>query len=170
MDRRSRRDLRTSARTSTVAVPLDDAWSVVAAGDAPSPWYVDAAPLVFRGAVDRLLGGAGRRWPLPGTPSLTRGDRAGFWEVEDVVGSGPRRRLLLVAAVRAPGRVTCDVTAEGVDGGTRLTTEVRLEPAGVAGWAYLAVDLPAREAVVEAVHRRIVGDVTTAGARPPSGG
>jgi hypothetical protein len=156
-----RRDLRTSARTSTVAVPLDVAWSVVASGAGPSPWYVAAAPFVFRGAVDRLVGGGGRRWPAPGTASLAGGDRAGFWQVEDVVDAGPRRRLLLAAAVRAPGRVTCDVTAEAVAGGTRLTTEVRLEPDGVAGWAYLAVDLPAREAVVEAVHRRIVADVTT---------
>lgn len=160
--------MRTSARTSTVEVTLDDAWSVVVAGDAPSPWYTDAAPFVFRGAVDRLVGGGGRRWPAPGTARLARGDRAGFWEVEDVVDLGRRRRLLLAATVRAPGRVTCDVTVEAAPGGSRLTTEVRLDPRGVLGWAYLAVDLPAREAVVEAVHRRIVADVTTDRLPPPS--
>jgi hypothetical protein len=153
-----------------VPVLLDDAWSVVAAADVATPWYVDAAPFVFRGAFDRLLGGAGRRWPVPGRPLLARGDRTGFWEVEEVVGAGPRRRLLLAAVVRAPGRVTCDVTVATASGGTRITTEVRLEPDGVVGWAYLAVDLPAREAVVEVVHRRIVGDVTTDASRPPSGG
>ncbi len=133
-------------------------WRVVANGRDRPQWYVDAAPLVFRGALDVALGGDGRRWPAPGAPVLSTGDRAGFWEVEEA--DHDARRLVLRAVVRAPGevRLTTAVAPLG-DGSCRLTQRITFTPSGLLGRAYLLADLPAREAVAELVHRRLLADV-----------
>lgn len=148
-----------STRTSVVAHPAEAVWQVVASGEAREQWYVDAAPFVFRGAVDRLLGGAGRRWPPPGRTLLSVGDTAGFWRVVEAGGSD-EWRLVLEAAVRAPGRVRLTSTVTPLDSGRcRLGQTVHFSPSGVLGLAYLVTDVPAREAVVELTHRRLLGDV-----------
>ena len=141
------RTWRTTDRAATVAASADDVWDAVASAETGEHWYVDAFPFKFRGGLDRLSGGEGRRWPVPGKPLLEVGDHAGFWEVTEVDES--RRRLVLEAKVRAPGtvRITTDVVP-GTDG-TRVVQTTRLDPAGVLGWAYLLTDLPAREVVSE---------------------
>lgn len=159
-----RTSLRTTRRASTLPLPADHAWAVVACGLEGSRWYVDAGPLVVRGLIDRLVGGGGRRWSVPDRPLLVRGDTVGFWRVWEVTDGpgepGGTRRLVLVADVRSPGRVTLTttITPDGASG-CRLEQEVRLDPDGLVGAAYLLADLPAREAVAELVHRRVVGDV-----------
>ena len=131
---------------------------MVACGRPGPRWYADAAPFVVRGALDRLLGGAGRRWPAPDRALLTAGDSVGFWRVvraDDGV-------LDLEAVVRAPGRVTAD------DGGHRRTGprpgSSRASPRTTRrlGVAYLVADLPAREAVIALAHRRLLRDLRTA--------
>ncbi len=130
-----------------MALPPETAWGVVASGEDASQWYVDAAPYAFRGALDRLVGGDGRRWQPPGRPFLAEGDRAGFWRVHEV--SHERRRLVLDAAVRAPGRVLVTTEVAPVDGGARVTQTTSFTPSGLLGHAYLLADLPARGAVAE---------------------
>ena len=154
--------LRTTSRSSELPTAARDAWRVVASGSTGEQWYVDAAPLVFRGGVDRLLGGEGRRWPPPGTPILTTGDTAGFWRVTE---SDPgQRRLVLEADVRAPGRVdlTTTVTPAG-RGRCQVSQTISFEPSGWLGSAYLIADLPAREVVAELVHRRLLADLSQDG-------
>ncbi|MFC6287340.1 DUF2867 domain-containing protein [Nocardioides sp. GCM10027113] len=172
----TRPDLRESHRTSVLDRSLDEVWDVVASGWAGRQWYVDALPFVFRGAVDRVVGGPGRRWQPPGTPLLRHGDLAGFWRVTRAEHDGPRRLLLLEAQVRAPGTVRLLTTAQAVEeavdgavenaagppeahGRTRLVQTVELEPHGLLGTAYLLADIPAREAVVELTHRRLLADL-----------
>ena len=151
--------LRTSRRTSDLALPADRAWAVVASGRRAPQWYVDAAPFLFRGAVDRLLGGRGRAWAPPGTPLLATGDTAGFWRVREA-GRAGRLRLVLEAAVRAPGRVLLCSEVEALTGsGSRLHQAASFEPDGLLGHAYLLADLPAREAVLELTHRRLLSDL-----------
>ncbi len=141
--------LTTSSRGAVVAMPADEAWDVVASGAEGPQWYVDAAPFVFRGALDRLVGGAGRRHRPPGRPRLAAGDRAGFWRV--VEADHRARRLLLEAEVRAPGKVTLEATvAPGEQEGTAaISFVITLAPSGVLGAAYLLADLPARGVVAE---------------------
>lgn len=154
MERRTR--LRSSTRTSLVDLPADRVRAVVADGRSGPRWYLDALPFVVRGGLDRALGGEGRRWPPPGRDLLEAGDRAGFWHV---VRSTPRE-LLLRAEVRAPGVVELrtEMTAHAV-GATVLAQTVSLEPTGLSGQLYLLADLPAREAVIELAHRRLLGDL-----------
>lgn len=138
-------------------------WRVVAGAGPGRHWYADAGPFVFRGLVDRALLGAGRRWPVPDRALLRAGDRAGFWKV---VEAGPvsssdadGRRLVLDAAVRAPGLVTFRSHVVPEAEGTRLTQTVTFTPHGLLGHAYLLADLPAREALMELVHRRVLADL-----------
>jgi hypothetical protein len=133
-------------------------WRVVANGRDRPQWYVDAAPLVVRGAIDTALGGDGRRWRPPGTPVLSTGDRAGFWEVEEA--DHDARRLVLRAVVRAPGAVVLTTTVTALDDiGCRLSQRISFAPSGLLGHAYLVADLPAREAVAELVHRRLLAEI-----------
>ncbi|MGA8258003.1 MAG: DUF2867 domain-containing protein [Nocardioides sp.] len=125
----------------------DDAWSVVASGESRSQWYVDAAPFRFRRGLDQLIGGPGRRDAPPGTPRLATGHRVGFWHV--VEADHQRRRLVLDAAVRAPGRVRLVVRVASNDEGSQVSSEISFMPRGLAGAAYLLADLPARALVSE---------------------
>lgn len=152
--------LRTSRRTSDLSLPAERAWAVVASGRRGPQWYVDAAPFVLRGALDRLVGGHGRAWEPPGTPLLAPGDTAGFWRVLEAEHDGDRHRLLLEAAVRAPGRVLLRTEVDARDASrSRLRQEVGFEPDGLLGHAYLLADLPARAAVLELAHRRLLADL-----------
>jgi hypothetical protein len=150
--------LRSSSRNTVVDHGPDQVWAVVACGRPGPRWYADAAPFVIRGALDRLLGGAGRRWPAPDRALLTRGDTVGFWRVVRASGGV----LDLEAVVRAPGRVTLrtEVTPDGT--GARVTQAVTFHPHGALGAAYLLADLPARETVIALTHRRLLRDLRTA--------
>ena len=158
MDRRTTLD--TSERASVVPVAAEAAWLVVASGRGGPQWYVDAAPLVFRGAVDRLVGGSGSRRGTPGTALLGPGDPAGFWRVAEAGPAGPGWRLTLEAEVRAPGQVVLSttVTPDG-PGRCELHQAITFVPSGLLGRAYRTADLPAREAVLELVHRRLLADL-----------
>ena len=157
-------DRRTSWHTSTRATHLpasaDEVWAAVTAAGGRGRWYTDAAPFVVRGAIDRLLGGGGRRWPVPRAERLAAGDRAGFWDVAEI--DDPSRELRLVAAVRAPGVVTVTSTVAPALQGSTLTQTVAFVPSGLLGAAYLVVDLPARELVVELAHRTTLDEVSRA--------
>lgn len=155
---RRRTSLHTSERGSDLALPAQHAWRIVASGHDRSQWYVDSAPFVVRGAADRLVGGEGRRWRPPGTPVLSAGDTAGFWRVAEA--DHDARRLVLEADIRAPGAVVLrtEVKALG-DGRCRLVQSVAFSPTGMLGAAYLLADLPAREIVIELVHRRLCADL-----------
>lgn len=147
MDRH--RTLTTSRRSAVVTAPPAEVWDVVASGASGPQWYVDAAPFIVRGALDRLLGGAGRRHRPPGRLRLAGDDRVGFWRV--VAADHRAHRLLLEAEVRAPGRVTLEVTIAPGDSldTAEVTLTITLEPRGLLGRAYLVADLPARGAVAE---------------------
>ncbi|MBD8868236.1 DUF2867 domain-containing protein [Nocardioides donggukensis] len=150
--------LTTSTRSTAVPMPPESAYAVVASGRPGPQWYADAAPLVLRGALDRVLGGPGRRWPAPDRPLLSRGDRVGFWRVV-AAGDGV---LDLEAEVRAPGsvRLRTEVLPDGP--GSRVDQRVSFAPDGLLGAAYLLADLPARETLIALVHRRLLRDLTAA--------
>lgn len=157
------RSLHSSGRGSTSPRSADEAWAVLAGAGPGRHWYADAAPFVVRGALDRLALGGGRRWPVPDGPLLRAGDRAGFWRV---LAAGPTttgHRLVLEAAVRAPGRVRLELRVDGRPDGCAVDLQITFEPEGLLGTAYLLADLGAREAVVELTHRRLVGDLRAAG-------
>ena len=152
------RTLHRSTRTSRLDREAGAVWSVVAGAGGSPRWYVDAPPFVVRGLLDRAMGGAGRRWPVPAHELLRAGDTAGFWRV---LRAGPHA-LELEADVRAPGRVTLQTSVAAVGpGACTLHQSVTFEPAGLLGRLYLLADLPARELVIELTHRRLLADLAT---------
>ena len=153
------RSLRTSGRRSTSVRSADEAWAVLAGAGHGRHWYVDAAPFVVRGALDRLALGGGRRWPVPDGPLLRAGDRAGFWRVLAAGTTATGHRLVLEAAVRAPGRVVLELRVDRHPAGCTVDLAITFEPDGLLGAAYLLTDVPAREAVVELTHRRLLADL-----------
>jgi hypothetical protein len=157
---RRRTQLHRSSRTSTVELDPDSAWRVVAGAGPGEHWYVDALPWIFRGGIDRLIGGDGRRYPVPDHPHLEAGDRAGFWRVHRL--SDPRRTVRFEAEVVAPGRVLMDAEVRPAGDGTAVTTAITFEPDGLLGQLYMYVDLAARETVTELAHRRLLEELGAA--------
>ncbi|GEM_PF-1219038 len=154
------RSLRTSGRRSTSARSADEAWAVLAGAGPGRHWYVDAAPFVVRGVLDRLALGGGRRWPVPDGPLLRAGDRAGFWRVLAAGTTATGHRLVLEAAVRAPGRVLLELRVDRLPAGCAVDLAITFEPDGLLGAAYLLTDVPAREAVTALVDARIRQDLS----------
>jgi len=149
--------LHTSTRSSELPVTPAAAWAVLACGRPGRRWYVDAAPLVFRGLLDRLVGGHTPAAP-PGRDLLRAGDRAGFWRVTRAAAL----LLELEAQVRSPGTITLRSTVSETTGGCLLVQSVTFRPHGILGSAYLLADLPAREALISLVHRRVCAEVGSA--------
>jgi hypothetical protein len=157
---RRRSSLLTSARSTRLDVPPDDAWAALVSTAGGRHWYADAPPLVFRKSLDRLVGGSPAA-PLPDHPRLATGDRAGLWWVAEA--DPDARRLVLEADVRAPGLVVMTTVVLSTPGsGCEVRQAVSFAPAGVVGVAYLLPDLPVRELVAEWVHREALGDVRAA--------
>ena len=156
--------LNRSSRSSTLELAAPRLWATAASarGDADGEtWYADAAPFKVRGGIDRLAGGAGRRWALPDHDLLEVGDHAGFWEVVEV--DHAAHRLAMVAAVRAPGTVRMELSVAGSGASSCvLTLAISFEPRGLLGRAYVVTDLPARELVMELTHRRLLASLADA--------
>jgi hypothetical protein len=146
-------DLTTSTRSSDLTVPPDVAWSVLTSGGSGPHWYA-GGPFTVRAVIDGAVGG--ERPVAPPDRALRTGDRAYFWEVtraEPYV-------LDLVARVRAPGQVSFRSRLVASGSGTRLTQSVRFRPDGVLGATYLLADLPAREVLLRAAHRRACAELS----------
>jgi hypothetical protein len=155
---RRRTSLHSSARRADLDLRAPDTWRVVASGHDHPQWYVDSGPFVVRGALDRAVGGDGRRWRPPGTPVLSSGDTVGFWRVLEA--DHDAHRLVLEAAVRAPGRVVLTTSVEPLgETRCRLTQTTEFTPSGWLGRGYLLADLPAREVVAELTYRRLLADL-----------
>ena len=96
-----------SSSRSTLVDPGPDRSGRWSRAVVPAPgWYVDSAPFVVRGALDRLVGGAGRRWPGPDRDLLRAGDEVGFWRVTSPTRDGwsSRPRSGRPAGSRSPPR------------------------------------------------------------------
>ena len=154
------RSLHSSGRGSTSPRSADEAWAVLAGAGPGRHWYADAAPFVVRGVLDRLALGGGRRWPVPDGPLLRAGDRAGFWRVLAAGTTATGHRLVLEAAVRAPGRVLLELRVDRLPAGCAVDLAITFEPDGLLGAAYLLTDVPAREAVTALVDARIRQDLS----------
>ncbi|MXG89749.1 DUF2867 domain-containing protein [Nocardioides flavescens] len=153
MHRRLR--LHRSTRASTLLREPDDVWVRLTAAGLGPHWYVDAAPLVVRGLIDRAVGGEGRRWPVPEREQLETGDQVGFWRVTQA----EKHTLELVADVRSPGRVVLTTAVTPTDDGCRVTQDVAFEPDGLVGQLYMLTDIAARETVIELIHRRLLAEL-----------
>jgi uncharacterized protein YbjT (DUF2867 family) len=88
---------------------------------------------VFRGVLDRLVGGPGLRRGRRHSTELEPGDALDFWRVEEV---DEPRLLRLRAEMKVPGRAWLQFEAIPENGGTRLIQTALFEPIGLAGQLY----------------------------------
>jgi uncharacterized protein YbjT (DUF2867 family) len=87
-----------------------------------------------RGAIDRLLGGAGSTRGRRDPSVLRTGDALEFWRVLSIE---EPRRILLLAEMKAPGEALLEFTLSPLDNSsTRLELKARFLPTGIAGMLY----------------------------------
>lgn len=96
----------------------------------------------LRGAVDRLLGGPGRRFTRTRPGPLQVGERFDCWEV---LASVPGERLTLRSLLRSPGAGIMEFTVADRGGHRELELALYFHPAGCWGLLYwYALSLPHR--------------------------
>ena len=124
------------AHSGTADVPVDRLWRIVASVGGDTGWFTPEPVWAARCGVDRLLGGPGRRRTRPERPPHP-GDLLDFWQVEDVVATGPRRRLVLSPLTKLPGTMQLDLEVDReAPRRSRLTVRHVFTPSGPAGLAY----------------------------------
>ena len=97
-------------------------------------WYFANWLWRLRGALDRLLGGAGLRRGRRHPDDLRVGDALDFWRVDALE---PDRLLRLRAEMKLPGRAWLQYEVwEAPDGSTQLEQTAAFIPRGLVGLAY----------------------------------
>ena len=138
-------------RETHVAAPPSVVWGYVADLGGPHGWYAANTLWRLRFALDRAIGGPGRR-PRPQRP-LRLGDPVDGWVVS---GLEPGRRLTLTSWQRLPGTavLTYEVLPDPDGGpGCRLVQHLLWRPHGLRGRLLWAAELPAHVLVMRAMLR-----------------
>ena len=109
----SRHGMIVERRRRAVAAPPRDVYRVFTGIGADRGWYFASWAWRLRGAMDRLLGGAGLRRGRRHPDDLRIGDALDFWRVEDLQ---PDRLVRLRAEMKLPGRALAPVRGVGSPG------------------------------------------------------
>jgi uncharacterized protein YbjT (DUF2867 family) len=142
---------RASAERACTA-PASALWSAVVRVGGDEGWHWDWL-WRLRGALDRLLGGAGMRRGRRHPGELRVGDAVDFWRV---VAIEPGHRLTLLAEMKLPGAAVLEFTVEdGASGESTLRTDARFHPAGAVGLLYWYALTPIHGALFAGQTRRL---------------
>ena len=87
----------------------------------------------FRGLIDKLIGGVGKRRGRTNPHDLQTGDIIDFWRVEAIE---PGRMLRLSAEMKMPGRAWLQFETEEKEGGAIIRQTSIFDPVGVYGLLY----------------------------------
>jgi len=109
---------------------------------------------VFRGALDRLVGGPGLRRGRRHPTDLEAGDALDFWRVEQVV---PSKLLRLRAEMKVPGRAWLQFEALPEGDRTLLVQNAIFEPIGLGGQLYWNLLYPIHRIMFSGMVRRVAG-------------
>lgn len=107
---------------------------------------------MFRGALDRLVGGPGLRRGRRHPTELEAGDALDFWRVEQV---DPPSLLRLRAEMKVPGRAWLQFEALPEGDGTRLVQTAIFQPIGLAGQLYWNLLYPIHRIMFSGMVRRL---------------
>ncbi|HZB49036.1 MAG TPA: DUF2867 domain-containing protein [Mycobacteriales bacterium] len=131
-------------RTRPVGASPAALWRVIEGIGGARGWHSPEPAWIVRGAVDRLVGGIGRRRGRRDPDRLAPGDQLDFWQVEEV----RRGELLrLRAEMRLPGVAWLDLRIDRNAAGTVLHQRTTFRPRGPAGHLYWWASLPLHKAV-----------------------
>ena len=121
-------------RRRRIAAPAREVYRVFTGIGAGRGWYFANWLWRLRGALDRLLGGAGLRRGRRHPDDLRVGDALDFWRVDALE---PDRLLRLRAEMKLPGRAWLQYEVwEAPDGSTQLEQTAAFIPKGLVGLAY----------------------------------
>lgn len=127
-------------REIEVHAKVDSVWRVISRIGGNRGWYHANWLWVFRGFLDRLVGGAGLRRGRRDENKILPGDALDFWRVAAV---DMNKRLLLFAEMKLPGKATLEFRInEGSDGQSKLEQIARFSPRGLFGIIYWYILLP----------------------------
>jgi len=115
-----------------------------------------------RGAVDRLVGGAGLRRGRRDPHELRVGDALDFWRVEAVE---PARLLRLRAEMKVPGRAWLQFETRPRAGGTLLVQTAYFAPKGLPGLLYWYALYPVHGAIFSGMIAALAAEASRPGPR-----
>ncbi len=131
--RAERPDALLDSRVVSVAVPPQKAFEPIRRIGGDTGWYYANWLWRLRGAMDRLVGGAGMRRGRQDPDRLRVGDRVDFWRVEVFE---PDRRLRLALELKLPGRGWLEFEVNGDGASSTIRQTAIYEPKGFFGQAY----------------------------------
>lgn len=139
-------------REERVPSPPGALWRVIEGIGGEHGWY--SSPLAWRarGALDRMVGGAGLRRGRPDPDRLRVADAVDFWRVEALE---PGRLLRLRAEMRLPGHAWLELAVASEAGRTLYRQRALFHPRGLAGHIYWNALLPAHALVFAQMARNI---------------
>ena len=121
-------------RQQTVNAPADQVFEVLENIGGDKGWPYANFLWQVRGWFDTLLGGVGMQGGRTRAGRMEVGDHVDFWRIQEVI---PRRRVLLCAEMKLPGRAWLEFVLEPqADGCTLLRCTAWFEPKGVLGQLY----------------------------------
>jgi uncharacterized protein YbjT (DUF2867 family) len=119
---------------------LEDVWKPIVRIGGRTGWYSANALWVLRGAVDRLVGGAGLRRGRRDPVRLYAGDAVDFFRVLEVE---EPRHLYLLAEMKFPGEASLEFKLHPMkDGRTEIQQVSRYVPKGLSGLLYWYILYP----------------------------
>jgi uncharacterized protein YndB with AHSA1/START domain len=123
-----------------IQAPVEEIWEHIVRIGGENGWYFGDILWKMRGAMDRMVGGAGLRRGRRHPSKLYVGDALDFWRVLEV--DSPHR-LLLLAEMKTPGEAVLEfkLSPTGTNQ-TELQQLSRFLPRGLAGILYWYVLYP----------------------------
>ena len=136
----SRHGMIVERRRRVIAAPASEVYRVFTGIGGSRGWYFANWTWKLRGAIDRLLGGAGLRRGRRHPDELRVGDALDFWRVEDLM---PNRLIRLRAELRLPGRAWLQYEVrEDSDGSSELVQTAAFIPKGLVRTRLLVRAVP----------------------------
>ncbi len=114
----------------------ENIWSI--GGD--KGWYYANALWVFRGLMDKAVGGVGLNRGRTNANDIRPGDALDFWRV--LVADRENHRLLLYAEMKLPGEAWLEFRIENRENGEQLVQSATFRPRGLWGRLYWYAVLP----------------------------
>jgi uncharacterized protein YbjT (DUF2867 family) len=126
-------------REKKVSAPPEKAFAPILRIGGRNGWYYANSLWRLRGAVDRMVGGAGMNRGRRDPERLTAGDVVDCWRVQLIE---PHHRLRLAAEMKLPGRAWLEFEVEPQAGGSVIRQTAIFDPRGLLGRVYWCVVAP----------------------------
>ena len=121
-------------RTAKTSASIESVWNAIVSIGGKTGWYHADWLWSLRGFIDRIFGGVGLRRGRSHEHELRIGDALDFWRVADLI---DKKRLLLAAEMKLPGKASLEFFVEPLDSKQILVTQTaRFRPKGLWGILY----------------------------------